>query len=185
MARPEVGQPEPVAAEREARARAFLDGGVEALLTGLHPMICWHRPVLQIRGLPDAAIRLNGEGLVLKPIFGPDAAVTFHEGVLTYPVDCDALVPRGAAPHTVVRLMGRTRAAALHFIASGESRTSGEIARNLSISPSSASEHAGLLRDAGLIISMRVRNTVRHMVTPLGRALLGTQRATARSIRPA
>jgi len=185
MVKAESGQSESVAVEREARARAFLDGGIEALLTGLHPMIHWTCPVLEILGLPHATVQLSGRGLLLQPTARPGAAVTFRGGVLTYPVDCDALVPRGATPTTVVRLMGRTRAAALGFIASGDSRTSGEIARHLEISPSSASEHASLLRGAGLIISLRVRNTVRHMVTPLGRALLGPQRETARSIRSA
>ncbi|MFS8100413.1 winged helix-turn-helix domain-containing protein [Lentzea alba] len=185
MAKAGACQPQSVAAEREARARAFLDGGVEALLTGLHPTIRWVRPVLEIHGLPHASVHLNGKGLVLQPIFSPGGTVTLTDGVLTYPVDPEALVPRGATPSTVVRLMGRTRAAALDFIASGDSRSSGEIAKYLAISPSSASEHASLLRSAGLIISLRVRNTVRHMVTPLGRALLEPQRATARSIKPA
>ncbi|MDT7786222.1 MAG: hypothetical protein QOF58_4641 [Pseudonocardiales bacterium] len=185
MAKAERGQDASVAAEREARARAFLEGGIDALLTGFHPMIRWACPVLEVHGLPRATIHLRGQGLVLRPIATPGAVVTFADGVLSYPIDCDVLVPCGATPHTVVRLMGRTRAAALGFIASGDSRTSGEIAKHLEISPSSASEHASLLRNAGLIISMRVRNTVRHMVTPLGRALLGPQRATARSIKPA
>ncbi|MDX3657761.1 winged helix-turn-helix domain-containing protein [Streptomyces sp. ID05-26A] len=184
MIKADGSQPESVVVEREARARAFLEGGIDALLTGLHPMVRWECPVLQVQGGPDATVHLTGEGLILRPTSEP-GNVTFADGVLTYPVTREALLPRGVMPNTVVRLIGRTRAETLGYIASGGSRTSGEIARQLAISPSSASEHTSLLRNAGLVISLRIRNTVRHTITPLGRALLGTQRTTARSTRPA
>ncbi|MYT03316.1 MULTISPECIES: helix-turn-helix domain-containing protein, partial [Streptomyces] len=58
-------------------------------------------------------------------------------------------------------------------IAEGENATGGETARRLGISPASVSEHTTVLRDAGLIQSLRVRNTMRHTLTPLGAELLG------------
>lgn len=51
--------------------------------------------------------------------------------------------------------------------------TTGELARRLDISPAGASQHATVLRRAGLVLSTRRRNLVLHTLTPLGRALLG------------
>ncbi|MBF6239939.1 winged helix-turn-helix transcriptional regulator [Nocardia otitidiscaviarum] len=70
-------------------------------------------------------------------------------------------------------LLGATRAAVLEAVADGGSTT--ELALRLGISPSSASEHAAVLRGAGLITSTRTRNQVRHRLTPLGAALLGLE----------
>lgn len=68
-------------------------------------------------------------------------------------------------------LLGRTRAAVLEAIADGGNTTA--VAERLGVSPASASEHAAVLREAGLITSVRVRNCVQHTLTPLGAALLG------------
>lgn len=70
-------------------------------------------------------------------------------------------------------LLGATRAAVLEAIADGGSTT--DLALRLGISPSSASEHAAVLRGAGLTVSIRSRNQVRHRLTPLGAALLGIE----------
>ncbi|WP_067543171.1 ArsR/SmtB family transcription factor [Nocardia crassostreae] len=68
-------------------------------------------------------------------------------------------------------LLGRTRAAVLEAIADGGSTTL--LAQRLGVSPATASEHAAVLREAGLVASIRVRNSVHHNLTPLGVALLG------------
>jgi DNA-binding MarR family transcriptional regulator len=65
-------------------------------------------------------------------------------------------------------LLGRTRTAVLKTITRNPSSTTSQIAALLGISPGRASEHAGVLRDAGLITSHRHRNTVRHLPTRLG-----------------
>lgn len=78
------------------------------------------------------------------------------------------------APRSLAALLGRTRAAALRTIDSG-CTTSG-LARRLGVSPASASEHATVLREAGLIISRRDRNAVYHTLTPLGHDLLSAGR---------
>jgi len=67
-------------------------------------------------------------------------------------------------------LVGPTRALALQAIATGCTTT--ELARHLGVTPSTASEHTAILRNADLITTQRHRNTVLHTVTPLGRALL-------------
>ncbi|QLY32276.1 ArsR/SmtB family transcription factor [Nocardia huaxiensis] len=79
-------------------------------------------------------------------------------------------------------LLGATRAAVLEAIADGGSTT--EVALRLGVSPSSASEHAAVLRRAGLVISVRARNQVRHHLTPLGIALLGLEVPDQRTFDP-
>ncbi|MEK8108036.1 winged helix-turn-helix domain-containing protein [Micromonospora sp. M12] len=76
----------------------------------------------------------------------------------------------GAARDSLAALLGRTRAAVLQ--ASDEGCTTGEVARQLNISPAAASQHATVLRNAGLLVSHRERNSVLHTLTPLGRAML-------------
>ncbi|MEV6767806.1 winged helix-turn-helix domain-containing protein [Nocardia sp. NPDC051030] len=68
-------------------------------------------------------------------------------------------------------LLGRTRAAVLEAIADGGGTN--VLAGRLGISPASVSEHAAVLRAAGLVVTVRARTGVRHELTPLGAALLG------------
>ncbi|ANW21614.1 ArsR/SmtB family transcription factor [Streptomyces clavuligerus] len=169
-----------VEADREQRARAFLAGGTERLLGSLHPTIRWEPPVLLVAYPVDSELRLEGRGLRLVPSFfcrGTPIALrdTTLPPVLVYPVAraIGALDPAPAAGgDRLARLLGRTRAATLYTIADAEHTTGNEIARRLAISPASASEHATVLRDAGLIQSLRVRNTTRHTLTRLGMELL-------------
>ncbi|BCK73666.1 hypothetical protein Srufu_076190 [Streptomyces libani subsp. rufus] len=82
------------------------------------------------------------------------------------------MVPAGAgASHkALAALLGTTRAAILATLV--DDYTTTHLARRLSISPSSASQHTGVLRQAGLVSTTRYRNTVHHTITPQGRALL-------------
>ncbi|GLF96928.1 ArsR/SmtB family transcription factor [Streptomyces yaizuensis] len=169
-----------VDAERELRARAFLAGGTDRLLGSLHPTVRWEPPVLLVSYPVDSELRLEGRGLRLVPSFfcrGTPITLrdTTRSPVLVYPVarSITALEPAPVAgTDRLARLLGRTRAAALYMIADAEHTTGNEIARRLEISPASVSEHATVLRDAGLIHSLRVRNTIRHTLTPLGLGLL-------------
>ncbi|MGW6459474.1 ArsR/SmtB family transcription factor, partial [Streptomyces sp. NPDC055078] len=170
-----------VDAERAIRARAFLAGGTDELLGSLHPTVRWEAPVLRIVYPVDADLFLQGRGLRLVPsYFCREGPITLRDTalspVLVYPVQRGlGSLERStstAGADTLARLLGRTRAATLSMIAEAENTTGNEIARRLDISPASASEHAAVLRDAGLIRSLRVRNTIRHAVTPLGVELL-------------
>jgi DNA-binding transcriptional ArsR family regulator len=51
--------------------------------------------------------------------------------------------------------------------------TSTELSARLGIPIASASEHVGVLRDAGLVVSHRAGRTVLHALTPLALAVLG------------
>ncbi|MEJ3741910.1 winged helix-turn-helix domain-containing protein [Actinomycetes bacterium KLBMP 9797] len=168
-----------VAADRAARARSLLDGGTEGLLAGLRPSIRWRSGVLEVHDYPtDRELHLDGRGLTLVPAFfcarTPVALVDpTLPPVLVYPVDrLAALSDRSGGGAALASLMGRTRALVLDVV--GDGGSTGEIARRLSISPAAASQHATVLREAGLLVSRREANTVLHTLTPLGRALLNS-----------
>ena len=171
-----------VESDRARRARAVLDGGIQGLLTSLLPGVRWESGVLEIPNYPrNRELHLQGRGLLLVPsFFCADTPVALLDPklppVLVYPVDrLGGLTPDGAAASDAGRealaaLLGRTRAAVL--AAAEDGCTTGELARRLRVSPAAASQHASVLRTAGLLVSRRDRNTVLHTLTPRGRTLL-------------
>ncbi|WP_338676561.1 winged helix-turn-helix domain-containing protein [Streptomyces sp. SCSIO 30461] len=173
-----------VEADRAARGRALLDGGADELLASLPPMLRWSAPVLEADYPVDREIHLGGRGLLLQPsYFCRGAPVVRRDGelppVLVYPVTHTA--PPSAADAerdriSLGRLVGHTRSAVLHSIGNG--CTTSELARRAGVSLASASQHACVLREAGLLVTLRNGNAVLHSMTPLGTALLrgGAQR---------
>jgi len=165
--------------DRSARIRAWVDGGTEHVLRTLHPSVRWQHPVLSVATAAERDVHLAGRGLLIIPsYFCVRAPITLADSelqpVLLYPIRHGATEaghgegrPDG---HQLTALLGRTRAAVLRALRTGA--TTSEIAQRLAISPASASEHATVLRNAGLIASGRERNTVIHALTPLGRNLL-------------
>lgn len=171
-------------AECEARGRIVMAGGVEQLLTTLHPRTAWRPSVLEVPGGPEQDVRLAGRGLVLTPsVFlnhRPGQLIDAREPggqvVLVFAAPPHALggaglwqEPDGSA-QSLGALVGQTRAAALRALRA--TCTTSQLADRLGISAAGASQHAAVLRQTGLITTRRVRNTVLHSVTPLGRALL-------------
>jgi DNA-binding transcriptional ArsR family regulator len=122
---------------------------------------------------------LQGRGLTLIPAFFCTVRpVTFYDPrmppVLLYPVGHQPIsfltrAAQGKRPSEEIlrQLFGRTRASVLRTLGHRVHTTS-EIGRALNISIASASEHASLLRAAGLVASQRCGNTVQHTLTPLG-----------------
>ncbi|MEW2593103.1 winged helix-turn-helix domain-containing protein [Micromonospora aurantiaca] len=171
-----------VEADRARRARAMLDGGAEGLLASLRPNMRWVSGVLEVLDYPDTReLHLDGRGLLLVPSFfcsrTPVALVDpTLPPVLVYPVDRLAgLTPASGAAaspqgEALAALLGRTRSRVLQ--AADDGCTTGEMARRLRISAAAASQHTTVLRNAGLLVSQRDRNTVLHTLTPLGRAVL-------------
>ncbi|MET9633385.1 ArsR family transcriptional regulator [Lentzea sp. NPDC006480] len=164
-----------VDADRAVRARSFLDNGCEGMLSALHPTISWASPVLRIESrFPQRDVHLHGQGLVLvpsyfcweRPIMLRDQR---HPPVLVYPIARDLHIA-ATGKRSLEALLGRTRAAALEVIAGGCTTT--ELARRLGISAASASAHASVLRDAGLAVAQRHRNSVLHTASALGVELL-------------
>lgn len=168
-----------VDADLMVRARLLATSGVEGVLSSLHSTITWDAPVLTI-GNPtiDRDLHLAGRGLRLVPsYFCSGKPMTFAdpelEPVLLFPIERSVSlvgVP-GADPQApLARLLGRTRAAALRALV--RPTTTSGLARRLGASLASASEHATVLRRAGLIRSTRSGNQTSHELTALGHGLL-------------
>lgn len=167
-------------ADRVVRGRALLDGGTDELLATLPPMIRWRAPVLEADYPVDRELCLDGRGLLLQPSFFCRATPVVYRDpalppVLVYPVtyaDAPVAVGHGGrgAGASLGRLVGRTRSAVLSAIEHGT--TTSELARRAGVSLASASQHACVLREAGLVVTLRHGNAVLHSLTPLGAALL-------------
>nr|WP_318658304.1 winged helix-turn-helix domain-containing protein [Streptomyces triticiradicis] len=165
-----------IAGERVLRARQMLDTGIDGLLARLSPVMRWQPPVLHVDYVEDRDLHLAGRGLRLIPsYFCWQTPISLADDtlrpVLIYPLHDSRPPPavaRDDAP--LAALLGGTRAAALRSLAVGA--TTSELARFLGVSPSTATHHTAVLRDAGLIISRRWHNTVLHTLTPLGQAML-------------
>jgi DNA-binding transcriptional ArsR family regulator len=167
-----------VARDRAARADAMASGGIDMLLARMGPWASWSSGVLRVPAHPDQEIHLDGRGLLLVPsYFCVNHPITLFddslEPVLVYPIERMAGAQIGVvsdASEPLGILIGRTRMAVLLEAAAGGNTR--DIARRVGISAASASEHAAVLRAAGLVISYRDRNRMMHRVTRLGLALL-------------
>ncbi|MEV2270655.1 winged helix-turn-helix domain-containing protein [Nonomuraea africana] len=167
-----------VSQDRGTRVRHLADGGVEAMLTGLSPGMRWRAPVLEI-DYPAGGreLRLRGRGLTLIPsYFCRTAPVTLADPslppVLVYPVPRKGVPGRARAGDALGELLGRTRAEVLRCVALAPGCSTTELARRAGVPASSASEHARVLRQAGLIASTRHANLMLHQVTESGDGLL-------------
>ncbi|GAA2722114.1 MULTISPECIES: winged helix-turn-helix domain-containing protein [Streptomyces] len=177
------------AADRSLRTRQLLGGGVEALLMQANPQwITWRAPVLEVRMANDADgdLYLEGQGLLLVPsLFGSRSLVdadALPRPVVTYPAGPDRTLhrlallapPRGPARpgSALVALVGQTRAHVLGAVADHPGCTTKELAALVGVAQASASEHATVLRRAGLIRTLRHRNNALHSITRLGAELL-------------
>ncbi|MFE3514152.1 ArsR/SmtB family transcription factor [Streptomyces sp. NPDC059166] len=164
-----------VEADRAIRGRALMDGGADELLATLPPMIRWRAPVLEADYPVDRELRLDGRGLLLQPsFFCRGTPVVYRDPslppVLVYPVTHPE-APASADPGPWLgRLVGHTRSTVLRSIGNG--CTTSELARRTGVSLASASQHACVLREAGLVRTLRHGGSVLHTLTPLGAALL-------------
>ncbi|MFC5720130.1 ArsR/SmtB family transcription factor [Streptomyces gamaensis] len=166
-----------IEADRAVRGRALLDGGADALLSSLPPMMRWRAPVLEADYPVDRDVHLDGRGLLLIPsFFCRRTPVTYADPdltpVLVYPARhaSEAAPAVAAPPRSLGKLVGHTRSAVLGSIGGG--CTTSELARRVGVSAASASQHAGVLREAGLVLTLRHGSAVMHTLTPLGAALL-------------
>lgn len=171
--------------ERERAARTVTASGFEGLFAGLAPAgLRWRAPVLEVRSDRPREYHLDGRGVLLAPsVFSPEPVFCHdmsgtHPHVLVYPAALPERVWNGGsdAPvdRTLAGLLGATRARVLTAVAGGCSST--ELARRAGIALSSASEHARVLREAGLLRTERRGGAVHHNLTDLGVQLLGRHR---------
>jgi DNA-binding transcriptional ArsR family regulator len=182
-----------VNADRSLRMRQLAEGGVEGLLTHANPRwMRWNPPVLEIRmaNAVDHDLHLDGRGLLLAPSAFAARTLIEEDGdqrpILTYPAVGDqplsrlaALAPPAASTTSpgLPALLGHTRSVVLQAIADHPTCSTKELAIHAGIAPASASEHATVLRGAGLIRTQRHRNTAVHTPTALGIALLNGEEA--------
>ncbi|MFK0258880.1 winged helix-turn-helix domain-containing protein [Streptomyces sp. NPDC090445] len=177
------------AADRALRLRHLSDHGVERLLREPNPRrIVWEAPVLHVTmasGL-SGDVHLGGRGLLLIPtLFGshyPALEYDADQPWITFPIRSDE--PLAAAPAAVTAtalaepprplaaLLGRTRALVLSVMADHPGSTTTQLARHANISLASASEHATVLRNAGLAALLRDGKHALHTLTPAGHSLL-------------
>ena len=174
-------------AEQATRRRTLAAKGPGALLASLQgPLIRWRPPVLEILRPGQVEMDLGGRGIALVPSVFVGRAPSLHEN----PNDEDEM-PRlilpaegagrarlwavsrslaGSRGSALAALVGRNRAAVLQSIADGCTTT--ELAHRVGISLAAASQHASVLRGAGLIATRRQGSAVLHVLTPLGAELL-------------
>ncbi|MFJ7335758.1 winged helix-turn-helix domain-containing protein [Streptomyces sp. NPDC101110] len=178
-------------ADRALRLRQLAEHGVERLLSELNPRyITWASPVLHLTtaSARDGDIHLAGRGLLLVPtVFGAHYPAYDHpddgQPWITFPVKDSANATTtpvatahmlSEAPSSLRALLGRTRATVLWAIAEHTGCTTTQLATHAGISPASASEHASVLRKAGLTVLARNGKTARHAISPSGRTLLNS-----------
>ncbi|GAB2713071.1 ArsR/SmtB family transcription factor [Kitasatospora kifunensis] len=153
-------------------------GGTDDLLNSLHPSIRWDGRELRLNTVVDAEESLEGRPLIFQPtalatriMFDPlDDSVT-----VIYPATTGAITPDpdlDAPPRGLVSLLGATRAAALVTVVRTPALTTGRLAATLGVSAAAASRHATVLRESGLIATVRNGQTVHHAPTRLGTDLV-------------
>jgi DNA-binding transcriptional ArsR family regulator len=166
--------------DRRTRARILADSGLAVLLSTLHPFLTWRGSTLELHG-PHVTgeLVLGGRGLRLVPSFFCHQAPTVLADpelapVLVYPI---AVVPGRFRPMSsddpsaaLASLLGKSRAQLL--VATMRGRTTTELGHDAGISVASASYHATILREAGLIDTRREGAAVRHTLTELGASLV-------------
>ena len=163
----------------DQRNHVLLAEGIGPALASVLPGAHWVDNVLHADFHYELTIHLHGQGMTLLPTTvwsgSPllSRAVPDRPLLLVYPARIPlplvaASSPTTGLPPSLAALIGRTRAAILDTITAGPPTTTTELARRLRISPGRASEHATVLRQAGLITTHRHRNTVLHVPTPLG-----------------
>jgi DNA-binding transcriptional ArsR family regulator len=162
----------------------------------------WRPSVLSMPSEQPREVRLRGRGLLLAPslfLTGPPRLFLDERTPGNVPVLVHAARPApsaavslwgtgprsgdGAVPRTeqaaragreheqpLAPLVGSTRSAVLQALVQGLTTT--ELAHHVGVSPGSASQHASVLRNAGLVSTTRTPTSAIHTLTPLGEALL-------------
>jgi DNA-binding transcriptional ArsR family regulator len=174
-----------IRADWARRAELAMTRGLEHALSTLHPLVRWRAPVLEVGYPVDQDLYLDGRGLVLVPsFFCWQTSMTFADPalrpVLVYPVT--PVVGWTAGPEksrstardaqSLAALLGRTRAAVLQAIADRPFLSTTELALQVGTSVAGASQHASVLREAGLVITQRRNSSASHTVSTIGAALL-------------
>lgn len=166
--------------ERESCGRLMFTGGLHQLFCALNRKMNWEPPVLTLPSEESSDVRLNGSGITLAPSLFLGGPPRFFPGgngirpIIVYPARPSSLITTALGDvrppeQSLAALVGSTRSAVLQALT--ESRTTTELAKHIGISAGSASQHATVLRNTGLISTTRTRTSAIHTLTPLGMAL--------------
>ena len=162
------------------RGQALALGGVEALLSGLHPKVSYVGGVLELEKTYEAVIEPAGRGLTLVPcVFAwPKVDVLVQPGyrpTLAYGPrgvanlwTSSSPAPNGTALEAA---LGVGRASVLKGLL--VPRTTTELARQLGLSPATISAHLSRLKAAGLAEPHRNGRRVYYRLSYAGESLLG------------
>ncbi|MFI2202837.1 ArsR family transcriptional regulator [Streptomyces sp. NPDC020192] len=157
------------------RARQLTDAGAAALFAGIDPGLRWQAGALTVDALRDEHrdLAVDGRGVTFTPSLFCDHANTLVNPALPPRIGYPAR-GRGAVWHTntatlpnaLADLLGSTRARLLTLLAEPASTT--DLAHRLSLSPSTVSQHLGVLHRARLVTRARHGHLVLYLRSPLG-----------------
>ncbi|EKX64516.1 ArsR family transcriptional regulator [Streptomyces ipomoeae] len=167
-----------VEADSVVRRHTLRTRGAHGLLAGFGPHIRWRPPVLEVDYPVSQTLCLDGRGLTLQPSYfcWPTPVSLLDPAlppVLVYPVLHDVRPGPERRQDPLVALsalMGPVRAGVL--VSARIGRTTGELARHLAVSNPAVSQHTSVLRNAGLLITVRQGGRALHVTTAQGRALI-------------
>jgi DNA-binding transcriptional ArsR family regulator len=162
------------------RGQALALGGVEALLSCLHPKASYGGGVLELDKAYEATVKPAGRGITLVPcVFAwPRVEVLVQPGyrpTLAYGprgvanLWASSPTPNGTALEAA---LGAGRASVLKSLLPAPTTTT-ELARQLRLSPATVSAHLLRLKAAGLVESHRNGKRVYYRLSHAGESLLG------------
>lgn len=161
------------------RGHVLAQEGVPGLLNSIHPDLVYRDGVLELPHPLNLTYDLEGQGFELRPTtqwtgrplwsWSSEDTSTY---VLSYPVLGESQPGvRQPTDAALARLLGETRATVLTTLRTPLSTS--DLAVRVGVSLSSASQHATVLREAGLIRTVRDGQKVTHSLTLKGMTLLG------------
>lgn len=162
------------------RGQALALGGVEALLSGLHPKASYGGGILELDKPYEALIEPAGRGITLVPcVFAwPRVEVLVQPGyqpTLAYGPRGVAKLWTSSAPKpdgtALAAALGAGRASVLKNLLVPTTTTG--LARQLRLSPAAISAHLSRLKEAGLVEPHRNGKRVYYRLSCAGESLLG------------
>jgi DNA-binding transcriptional ArsR family regulator len=164
-------------ASAQAGTRASISGTAGMLRT-LTPSVHWDGRILRLDTSFDGRESLDGRPLIFQPSVLA-TRITFNpladSVTVSYPATAAAITRDSelrTPPPALVSLLGATRAAALSSVVKTPGVTNGTLAQTLGVSAAAASRHASVLRESGLIATVRSGQSVHHNPTSLGKDLI-------------
>lgn len=161
------------------RAQQVTLGGISALLKDLHPQLQFQQSTIRINKTGDRNYDLEGNGLLLIPCVFAGSCLMFDPGSLGLPTM--NYRPRGIGTvwnnnngttpgDPLTALIGPSRTAILRN--AEQPRTTTGLARELSLSGPTVSEHLFILKRCGMVTSWRSGRRVLYQRTPLASSIL-------------